>query len=53
LENGLAASSGGSFWVESAESSENRTTDSGLMEPSVATHSAASASARRIASKPS
>ena len=41
------------MWVESAESSEKRTTDSGLMEPSVATHKAASASPRRIASSPS
>jgi hypothetical protein len=37
----------------SAESSENRIRLSGLTEPSVATHSAASVSPRRIASRPS
>ena len=53
LENGRAAACGGSFWVDSADSSENRIRASGLTEPSVATHSAASASPRRIASTPS
>src|SRR2546425_235985 len=53
FENGFAASSGGSLWVESAESSEKRTSDSGLMHPSVATHNAASVSPRRTASSPS
>ena len=53
FENGFAACSGGSLWVESAESSEKRTSDSGLMHPSVATHSAASVSLRRTASSPS
>ena len=52
-ENGLAAASGGSFWVESAESSEKRISASGLTEASVPTHSAASVSPRRIASTPS
>ncbi len=53
LENGFAAPSGGSFWVDSAESSENRTRLSALIEPSVATHNAASVSPRLIASRPS
>src|ERR1051326_7820578 len=53
LENGFAACWGGSFWVEGGDNRENRTTDSGLVEPSVATHSAASDSPRRIASSPS
>ena len=53
FENGFDAACGGSFWVDSADSSENRTSASGLTEPSVATHSAASASPRRIASTPS
>jgi hypothetical protein len=45
----LEACSGGSFWVESADRSENRIRLSGLTEPSVATQSAASVSPRRIA----
>jgi hypothetical protein len=49
----LAACSGGSFPVESADSSEKRISDSGLTEPSVPTHSAALVSPRRIASTPS
>src|SRR6516162_11616131 len=53
LENGFDAPSGGSFWVESADSSEKRTRLSELIEPSVATHSAASVSPRRMASNPS
>ena len=53
LENGRAAACGGSFVVESAESSENRIKDSGLTEPSVPIASAASVSPRRIASTPS
>src|ERR1700754_3335177 len=53
LEKGRDAACGGSFWVESAESSEERTSASGVTVPSVATHSAASVSPRRIASTPS
>src|SRR6478752_4886527 len=53
LEKGREAACGGSFWVDSAESSEKRTSASGLTELSVATHSAASVSPRRIASTPS
>src|SRR5579871_6120888 len=53
FENGLEAPSGGSFDIDSAESSEKRIRHSTLTEPSVATHSAASVSPRRIASKPS
>ena len=53
LENGLEAPCGGSFDIDSAESSENRIRLSTLTEPSVATHSAASVSPRRIASSPS
>lgn len=53
FENGFEAPSGGSFWVESAESSEKRISDSGFTEPSVPMHSAASISPRRIASTPS
>jgi hypothetical protein len=41
LENGLAAARGGSFEVDSAESSEKRISDSGLIEPSVPMQSAA------------
>ena len=51
--NGRTAACGGSLWVESAESNENRTNASGFTDPSVATHSAASASPRRMASTPS
>src|SRR5262249_718751 len=51
--NGFAAACGGSFCIERAESSENRIRVSALTEPSVATHSAASVSPRRIASRPS
>ena len=39
--------------VDSADRRENRTSASALMEPSVATQSAASVSPRRIASTPS
>src|SRR5262249_47541998 len=53
LENGFDAASGGSFCTVRADSSENRIRLSGLTEPSVATHSAASVSPRRIASRPS
>ena len=53
LEKGFEAPSGFSFWVESAESSEKRISDSGLTEPSVPMQSAASVSPRRIASTPS
>ena len=53
LENGLAAACGGSFAVESAESSEKRIKASGFTEASVAAHRAASVSPRRIASTPS
>jgi hypothetical protein len=53
FENGLAALSGGSLAVESADRSENRISASGLTEPSVPIQSAASASPRRIASTPS
>jgi hypothetical protein len=53
FENGFDALSGGSFDIDSAESSEKRIRLSTLTEPSVATHSAASVSPRRIASKPS
>ena len=49
----LGAACGGSFGVDSAESSEKRISDSGLTEPSVPMHSAASVSPRRIASTPS
>jgi hypothetical protein len=49
----LAARSGASLDVDSAESSENRISASGLIDPSVATQSAASVSPRRIASTPS
>ena len=52
FEKGFEAASGGSFWVDSAESSENRISDSGCTEPSVPMHSAASVSPRRIASTP-
>ena len=51
--NGLTAACGGSLWVDSADSNENRIRASGLTEPSVATQSAASASPRRMASTPS
>ena len=53
LENGFAAASGGSLAVDSADSSEKRISASGLTEPSVPMHSAASVSPRRIASTPS
>src|SRR5262245_13214191 len=53
LENGFEAACGGSFWVDSADSSEKRTIASGLTEASVATQSAASVSPRLIASTPS
>ena len=53
LENGLAAPCGESFDVDSADSSENRISDSCVTEPSVPMQSAASVSPRRIASTPS
>ena len=53
LANGLEAASGGSFAVDSADRSEKRMRFSGLTVPSAATHSAASVSPRRIASRPS
>src|SRR5205085_8559015 len=53
FENGFEAACGGSFWVESADSSENRTITSGLIVASAPTHSAALVSPRRIASTPS
>src|SRR5262249_12718134 len=49
----FAAPWAGSLWVESAESSEKRIKVSGFTVPSVPTHSAASLSPRRIASRPS
>src|ERR1700737_1856868 len=52
FENGFTALRGGAFWVESADSNENRIKASGLTEPAVATQSAASASPLRIASTP-
>src|ERR1700730_8648631 len=53
LAKGLAAASGGAFCIDRADSSENLIRLSVLTEPSVATHSAASVSPRRIASNPS
>src|SRR5258708_4079152 len=53
LENGFAAPSGGSLAGDSAERSEKRIKASGLTEPSVPMHRAASVSPRRIASTPS
>src|SRR5215472_2844938 len=53
FENGLEAWLGGSFWVDNAESSEKRTSDSGVNEPSAPTASAAWHSPRRMASTPS
>src|ERR1700744_5188938 len=53
FENGLDAERGGSVWVDSADKRENRTSASGLTDPSVATHNAASVSPRRMASTPS
>src|SRR5260370_9184096 len=53
FEKGFDAACGGAFCVDNAESRENRTSASGLTVPSVATHSAASASPRRIVSTPS
>ena len=41
FENGFEACSGGSFWVESADRSEKRTSDSGVSEPSAPIASAA------------
>ena len=52
FENGLAAPSGGSFWVDSAESSEKRISASAWIEPSVPMHKAAWVSPRLIASTP-
>ncbi len=51
--NGFAAACGGSLCIDNADRSENRIKLSGVTEPSVATHSAASVSPRRIASMPS
>ena len=53
FENGLAAVSGTSLLVDSADSNENRITASGLIDPSVPMQRAASVSPRRIASTPS
>ena len=53
FENGFDACCGVSFCVDSADSSEKRTSASTLTEESVATQSAASVSPRRIASTPS
>ncbi len=53
LENGFEAACGGWFCVDSADSSEKRTSPSWLTEASVPAHSAASVSPRRIASTPS
>src|ERR1700709_430089 len=53
FENGFEAAFRGSFCADRADRSENPTNASGLTEPSVATHSAASVSPRRIASTPS
>jgi hypothetical protein len=53
LEKGLEAFSGTSFWVDSADSSEKRTSASAVTEPSVPTEMTRSASPRRIASTPS
>src|SRR5438045_3061037 len=53
LAKGFAACSGGSLEVDSADNSENRISDSGLIEPSEPMHSAALVSPRRIASTPS
>src|ERR1700761_551054 len=53
FENGLEAACGGSFWVDSADSSEKRTRPSWLTEASVPAHSAASVSPRLMASTPS
>src|ERR1700761_5506072 len=53
FENGLEAACGGSFWVDSADSSEKRTRPSWFTEASVPAHRAASVSPRRIASTPS
>src|SRR5580704_884959 len=53
LENGLAAASGTSLLVDSAESSEKRISAPGLIEPSVPAQIAASVSPRLIASTPS
>ena len=53
FENGFEAACGGSFWVDSADSRENRTIASGLTVASAPTHSAASVSPRRMASTPS
>src|SRR5438045_528849 len=53
LAKGFEASEAGSLEVERAERSEKRIKLSGLTELSVATHSAASVSPRRIASRPS
>ena len=49
----MEAACGGSFCVDSADSSEKRTSPSGFTEPSVAAHSATSVSPRRMASTPS
>ena len=53
LENGFDAFSGGSLWVDSAESSEKRITASSVAEPSAPIEMARSHSPRRIASTPS
>src|SRR3954452_2592898 len=53
LAKGFDAWAGGSLDVDKADNSENRISDSGLIEPSEPMHSAAFASPRRIASTPS
>src|SRR5262245_65412143 len=53
LEKGFEAPGVGSFDVISADKCEKRISASGLTELSVATHSAASVSPRRMASTPS
>ena len=53
FEKGLEAAEGGSFWVERAESSEKRISDSGCTVPSAPTAMQAVASPRWMASTPS
>ena len=52
-ENGFDAFSGGSLWVDSADSSEKRISASSVAEPSAPIEMARSHSPRRIASTPS
>ena len=53
LRKGLDAACGGSLWVEAPTAARTGPRLPALTEPSVATHSAASVSPRRIASTPS